>query len=807
MKKIISSKNNLLILFLFIILFNYSSQIPTNSNKNSFSKNSTNTHHSFCGLDYLKNNIFQTSPPPKKPITKKDFSPDRVFYPVRIFFDSTYMDKQVNDIEYILPIYSIIKSALDKAVKAISQIIKVERYSENIFENKLNSESITNQGIEFWDEKLNDLNYVHENYDYILFAKFFMSDNDGITAMANPFALADNTYRPLLGIINISPYMQYSDHLEQYLQYVFLHELIHAFGFLKEAFQYFPGGEAASIFTETGVIGIERTYVKTERVLNFAKKYFGCDNVKGVELENQGLEGSKNNHWDSRILLGELMTSEQYEDEGALSEFTLALLEDSGWYQVNYYSGGLMRFGKNRGCEFLNTYCLINNKTSFPNEYYDFNFTIHPTCTAGRQSRQYFFLKKYEGEYFKDDDYINILPFTDGVYIGGNVPSADYCPVSYKTLSTLENFDYFTGNCKYGNGYYGSEIRYINISTKKESYENLNGYLTEDFGEYYSNNSFCMMNTLVPDYISQDITNKLNIYGTAFHPMCFPSFCSSDTLTVQIYDQFIVCPRQGGNIKIEGYTGILHCPDYNLICTGTVMCNEIYDCIEKKSLLKEESLIYDYEPITTQRYSEINSIETILSWEKSFDGMCPGNCSQCLYYQKCRKCRNGFNLIGKKENDENPIICDDRNINIQIGYYLNNEDGVYYECHDNCLKCDKGPIDNNMNCLECKQGFVFDNSKNNCNKKKEDEEDADDSTLEIVLSVVAGTILATTSVTVTVVYVKKKKKKGQIEVDLTLSNGNKIQAEIPMNLMDTLKSEGEINVSDSSKSDNTNNKE
>jgi hypothetical protein len=41
------------------------------------------------------------------------------------------------------------------------------------------------------------------------------------------------------------------------------------------------------------------------------------------------------------------MTSEQYVEEGALSEFTLSFLEDTGWYQVNYYTGGLMKFGKN----------------------------------------------------------------------------------------------------------------------------------------------------------------------------------------------------------------------------------------------------------------------------------------------------------------------------------------------------------------------------------------------------------------------------------------------------------------------------
>ena len=33
-----------------------------------------------------------------------------------------------------------------------------------------------------------------------------------------------------------------------------------------------------------------------------------------------------------------------------------------------------------------------------------------------------------------------------------------------------------------------------------------------------------------------------------------------------------------------------------MICTGTVLCNDIFDCIDKKSLPNEESFIYHYTP-------------------------------------------------------------------------------------------------------------------------------------------------------------------------------------------------------------------
>ena len=35
-----------------------------------------------------------------------------------------------------------------------------------------------------------------------------------------------------------------------------------------------------------------------------------------------------------------------YPEEQAISEFTLALLEDSGYYKANYYTGGLREIWK-----------------------------------------------------------------------------------------------------------------------------------------------------------------------------------------------------------------------------------------------------------------------------------------------------------------------------------------------------------------------------------------------------------------------------------------------------------------------------
>ena len=53
-----------------------------------------------------------------------------------------------------------------------------------------------------------------------------------------------------------------------------------------------------------------------------------------------------------------------YPEELVISEFTLALLEDTGYYKANYYTGGLMRYGKGKGCDFIKKRCVNSSQFS-----------------------------------------------------------------------------------------------------------------------------------------------------------------------------------------------------------------------------------------------------------------------------------------------------------------------------------------------------------------------------------------------------------------------------------------------------------
>jgi hypothetical protein len=99
------------------------------------------------------------------------------------------------------------------------------------------------------------------------------------------------------------------------------------------------------------------------------------------------------------------MTKTDDYEERIISGFTLALLEDFGYLHVidnSYLTGGLMRFGKHKGCEFVNDRCTPDdtNKLAFSNEFYlpkNTELFPEPSCSSNRLGKTVYILhdKKY----------------------------------------------------------------------------------------------------------------------------------------------------------------------------------------------------------------------------------------------------------------------------------------------------------------------------------------------------------------------------------------------------------------------------
>ena len=319
---------------------------------------------------------------------------------------------------------------------------------------------------------------------------------------------------------------------------LFLHELTHVLIFNPQLMK--EKGMTSTKISDGSFV----TFINSPKVLTIARQHFNCKTLNGIPLENQGSIGSVGAHWEARYMLGDYMISTDYIDN-AISDITLALFEDSGFYQVEYYSGGLFKFGKNAGCAFFENKCINDGKTDFVNEFCT-NFN-EDFCSRTRAFKGKCLVYRYSDtipkryRYFENDKY-------------GGFLTANYCPVSNVEDS---DDDYYPTSCFFGKN-----------------------NLDSDYGEDISNSSFCFISSLLP--INSILTPKEKA-------ICYQISCDkvNKQIIVNIGQGKVTCPFEGGDINDpEGFKGKIYCPEYSDLCgidsEDDSMCNEMFDCINKK---------------------------------------------------------------------------------------------------------------------------------------------------------------------------------------------------------------------------------
>ena len=475
------------------------------------------------------------------------------FYtPIKIKMDYSYLDSQKDSDKTTV---ERLKKVLNTTVAYFEKLLSV--YHSDFYYQPEHFKTYCK--IPVFDENYNALGL---EYDMVIIPHFSDTIGSQIQAAATACVAISETMQPKLGVIMINPNLDFSyTNSEYFLEMLFLHEMSHVLIFHQAFFI------SLNLMDHDVINDEDIYYIKSPTVLEKAKLHFGCNSVKGIQLENYGGAGSAGSHWESRYMLGDYMIATDY-PEIVISDISLAVFEDSGFYKVNYYSGGLFRFGKGEGCNFFNQKCIIDGGTLFANEFCI--KTQEPFCTSGHISKGHCYIAEYN--YIINGQY----QYFKNTKVGGYAP-ADYCPISFDNLYDKTNY-YFPTNCKYG----------------KESMSH------PDYGEKVGNNSICVESSLVPTWSSQ---------GEIFRSICYEILCNSENkkVLVLIHGQTIECPIQGGLIeKPSGFRGKIICPDYNSVCTSEVWCNDPLDCIDKKVIADEKSYYYTYALPTNQKSNYIS---------------------------------------------------------------------------------------------------------------------------------------------------------------------------------------------------------
>ena len=582
---------------------------------------------------------------------------------------------------------------MNKAIETLQALLKVKAYNSGlVFED----DDFLSDNITLWDKskygteaKKKGITTLTNDIDLIIFGRFADTKEMGNATLASAHTsfLRSINGHPIVGVVNINRDLDYTKkNVQSYFQSIILHEFTHILGFSQYYFKNYFGRLLYSI----DQYDVYHYYIGSKRVLEVGKKYFNCSTCNAIELDNMGGNGTMLSHWSSKVLLGDYMNGNIYTEEQVISEFTLALLEDSGYYKANYYTGGLMQYGRNKGCSFLYGRCIgkYGTDSSFENEFFDSivsDYYIDPSCSSGRQSRTYHVLWKYK---YIPEQYRYF--YTPNI---GGYPPAEYCPVSEKWYEEEKKI-YYVGSCSTkGKGDYGSKIAY-----KEEGNQNFtfytSGTLEKVTGEIYSDHSFCALSSLVKK-------NEVNyeLFSKTVRAVCYEMFCSSSSLTIKIHENYILCPRAGGKIDVDGYGGYLLCPDYNLICSGTEICNDMFDCVKKKSMTKSDSYKYDYTSKTSQNLerAQIEESDDESNYELSDDGLCPQYCKLCTETKGCLKCKDEYGLVLDEKSQK--VKCLPIN-ELNSGYFKNGD--IFEKCIDNCDICY-----DNLSCNKCKDNYFY----------------------------------------------------------------------------------------------------
>lgn len=85
-----------------------------------------------------------------------------------------------------------------------------------------------------------------------------------------------------------------------------------------------------------------------------AQEHFGCPTFPGAPLEDEGGLSTAGSHWEAAIFQTEIMVGVSAGiQRQVLSNMTLGLAQDSGWYEPNFAAAGFLRYGHNAGCDML----------------------------------------------------------------------------------------------------------------------------------------------------------------------------------------------------------------------------------------------------------------------------------------------------------------------------------------------------------------------------------------------------------------------------------------------------------------------
>ena len=396
--------------------------------------------------------------------------------------------------------YNIVNGAINWYTKAI----KTKRLTDS-----LDISSLADQSCGPLEFNFSRLASTYENTDVLIFIGAYETSNQ-TSALSFTCAWEKDSFQPLVGVISYF-LTDFESVSYEYLYSTMVHQMAHILVFNEKYYSKFKGLVYDDVVLQAEERETTVYKVQTDGVKTRARELFSCTTLDGLELESTSLS-----HWEKRLMNDEFMTIDSNISDITYSPASLALFNDSGWYISDLSYSSLVPWGKDAGCPFTTSKCVINQVAT--NSYFSVDIN-NERCDYKKLNKGKTNIKLY------DADLPVYYQYFPNPTKGGDM-YADYCPY------VAPNPD---GNCR-GLGAKSTLIR-------------------SQYGENIGENSRCIEGNFTKDTDSP------------WHATCHVVTCYENWVDIQIGDTVATCPFSGGFVGVTGYVGVVECYYSAQLCT------------------------------------------------------------------------------------------------------------------------------------------------------------------------------------------------------------------------------------------------
>ena len=252
-------------------------------------------------------------------------------------------------------------------------------------------------------------------------------------------------------------------------------------------------------------------HITTPKLLQVARDHFDCQSLKSIPME-----GISYGHWDRSFVAGSALGGGDQ-----ITPITLAYLEDSGWYKVDYKEADVWTYGYRSGCGFILQDCEGHEKDK-GNNYF--------SCQEKDYSR-----------------------------LG--------CSIDYKKKAKCSNL------MNQGKLMYIGDSSSLDCRFPENSKTDENQFWAQR-GEFFGQGSRCFNGIMPPETTKTRTTieNKAYRVKTKMRAGCFNAFCRTTrkgqkTIVIDAYDKDFQCTESFGKLHTSHEDGeYIECPHIPSFC-------------------------------------------------------------------------------------------------------------------------------------------------------------------------------------------------------------------------------------------------